>query len=156
MRMIISTSYSSYNGDYRVFLYFNGYTCTSIFGVNLSRNFTVMSNYMYPGRCSGKKQLDFIDYNNKSYNTIQCWGNPDLSKEPGELNNLTFYVVKDNITIGARYYIGFAFRFEDEKYSIVHQMYNNDSHIKNLLFLLIEDTIMKMELCSMEESQMNL
>lgn len=125
MRMIISTSYSSYNGDYRVFLYFNGYTCTSIFGVNLSRNFTVMSNYMYPGRCSGKKQLDFIDYNNKSYNTIQCWGNPDLSKEPGELNNLTFYVVKDNITIGARYYIGFAFRFEDEKYSIVHQMYNN-------------------------------
>ena len=157
MRMIISTSYSSYNGDYKVFLYFNGYTCTSIFGINLSRNFTVMSNYMYPGRCSGKKQLDFIDYNNKSYNTIQCWGNPDLSKEPGELNNLTFYVVKDNITIGARYYIGFAFRFEDEKYSIVHQMNNNGtiSH-KKFAFSPIEDTIMKMELCSMEESQMNL
>lgn len=122
---IIQTSYSSFNGDYRVFLYFNQYTCTSIFGVNLSRNYTVLSNYMYPGRCSTKKQLSFIDYNNNSFNTVECWGNPDLSKEPGELNNLTFYVLKDSITIGAKFYIGFAFHFDNENYSIVHQMYNN-------------------------------
>lgn len=138
-KKIIYTSYSNYQGAYKIFLFFNQYTCTSVFLLNLERNYSCFGGYMYPDRCQkDKKEIEFIQFSHKKYNVVECWGNPDLSHFPGELQNLTFYTMKDDIPTDAQFFVGFSYKFEDEKYSIIHQMYNSNTILKRR-FALVPD-----------------
>lgn len=138
-KKIIYTSYSNYQGTYKIFLFFNHYTYTSVFLLNLERNYSCFSSYMYPDRCrKDKKEIEFIQFSPKKYDVVECWGNPDLSYFPGELENITFYTFKDDIPIEAQFFVGFAFKFEDEKYSVIHQMYNSNKILQKK-FALVPD-----------------
>lgn len=128
MPNIITQKFSCMNGVYRTFTHFGKDRITINLDIDLSNNFTWIQNEFLEGRDTSSGPTKFEYDTNSTTDLFLVNQDLDIGNNPNFIRNFPHYIsntyFNSLLHLRVKWCIGFASKFEDENFSIVHQLYN--------------------------------
>lgn len=126
---IITQNFNFMFGVYRTFIHFGNDKVTQNLDIDLANNFTWIKNEFLERRdISSAPSIKFEYDTNSTTDLFLFKEDLDIGTQSSFIRNFSHYISNTYITsilpVKVKWCIGFAPKFEDENFSVVHQLYN--------------------------------